>query len=262
VTGDAEQVRSPAGRVALFVPCYIDQLFPDVALATLELLEGLGVAVDFPEAQTCCGQPLSNSGFAAAARPLARRFLEVFAAYEHVVCPSGSCVAMVRHQYRRLLGASAELEASCGRVFELCEFLTDVMGLRSLAGHFPHRVGLHQSCHGLRELELAPASETALPVRDRVRDLLSDLEGISFVELRRPDECCGFGGAFSVDEEAVSAMMARDRVRDHEEGGAEVITSVDMSCLMQLDGVIRRKGSGPRVMHIAEVFAAARRGRG
>lgn len=246
-------------RVGLFVPCYIDQIFPEVAVATVELLEGLGVQVDFPEAQTCCGQMLSNPGFAAEAAPVARRFLDVFAGYETVVCPSGSCVAMVRHHYRTLLGDSAALDAMRGRVFELCEFLTDGLGLESVSGRFPFRVGLHQSCHGLRELALAPASETALAIRDRVRGLLGGVEGLSLVELQRPDECCGFGGSFSVDEEAVSAMMGRDRVRDHEAAGAEVITSVDMSCLMHLDGVIRRRGVGPRVMHIAELLAAARR---
>jgi L-lactate dehydrogenase complex protein LldE len=245
--------------VGLFVPCYVDQLFPEVGLATVELLEGFGVRVDFPEAQTCCGQMLSNTGFAAEARPVARRFLEVFAGYDRVVCPSGSCVAMVRHHYRSLLGDSAALEAMCGRVFELCEFLTDVLQIGALSGHFPFRVGLHQSCHALRELSLAPASETALAVRDRVRELLRGIEGLSLVELRRADECCGFGGSFSVDEDAVSAMMGRDRVRDHEDAGAEVITAVDMSCLMHLDGIIRRQGAGPRVLHIAELLAAARR---
>jgi len=169
---------------------------------------------------------------------------------------------MVRHQYRSLLGDSAGLDAVRARVFELCEFLTDVLRVGALPGRFPFRVGLHHGCHGLRELSLAPASETALTASDRVRELLGGIEGLSLVELRRPDECCGFGGSFSVDEEAVSAMMGRDRVRDHEDAGAEVITSIDMSCLMHLDGVIRRRGSGPRVMHVAELLVAARRGGG
>lgn len=251
---------SPGSRVALFVPCYVDQLVPEVALATVELLEGLGVAVEFPAAQTCCGQPMSNAGFADAARPLARRFVDVFAGFSHVVCPSGSCVAMVRKQYRHLLGASPAVTDLCARVFELCEFLGEVLGVETIDGDFPHRVGLHQSCHGLRELGLGQASESCAPRRDRVRELLGSLRGISLVELARRDECCGFGGTFAVDEDAVSAMMGRDRVRDHAQAGAEVITSVDASCLLHLDGVIRRAGRGPRVMHVAEVLVAARRG--
>jgi len=248
------------GPIGLFVPCYVDQLHPDVGLATLELLEGLGLEVEFPEAQTCCGQPMTNAGCRDAARPLAERFLDIFAGYEHVVCPSGSCVAMVRHHYRGLLGARAGLEPACGRVRELSEFLFDVLGLRSLPGRFPHRVGLHRGCHGLRELRLGRASELGLRNAGESHDeparvLLEGLDGIELVPLDRPDECCGFGGSFAVGEAAVSGMMGRDRVDDHVRHGAEVVASADMSCLIHLDGVIRRQGRALPVMHVAQILA-------
>lgn len=247
-------------RVGLFVPCYIDQFYPQVGLATVEVLERHGVEVDYPTAQTCCGQPMANAGSFEAARPLAERFLEIFAEYEHVVCPSGSCVAMVRHHFRDLGVSGRRLDAVAGATHELCEFLVDVLGVERAPGTFAHRVGLHQSCHGLRELRLGSGTERRVPAFSKVRSLLSGLEGISLVDLARPDECCGFGGTFAVAEEAVSCMMGRDRLEDHERGGAEIVTAVDMSCLMHLDGLIRRDGRPLRVMHVAEILAEAGRG--
>ena len=248
-------------KVALFVPCYVDQLFPEVAFATLEVLERFDVQVEFPEAQTCCGQPFSNSGLAREARPLARRYADVFAAYEYVVCPSGSCVAMVRHHHADLVGNELAASGPAARTFELCEFLWDVLGLRRVEGRFPYRVGLHASCHALRELRLGPASERPSdrateggPV-DKVRRLLASLEGISFATLERPDECCGFGGSFAVHEAAVSVEMGQSRLADHRRGGAQVLTSVDSSCLAQLEGLMRRGGQGIPVMHTAEILA-------
>src|SRR6266850_1377451 len=200
--------------VALFVPCYIDQLYPRVGLATAELLERQGVRVHFPEAQTCCGQPMANSGFFDDARQLARKMLEVFSTYEHVVCPSGSCTSMVRNHYPELLPGEPKVAALRAKTRELCEFLHDVLQVRP-RGRFDARVGL--------------------------------------------DECCGFGGTFSVSEEAVSCAMGRDRVADHERAGAEVITSADSSCLMHLDGLIRRDGKKLRVLHVAELLEEATR---
>jgi L-lactate dehydrogenase complex protein LldE len=226
-------------------------------LATVDVLERLGVQVEFPEAQTCCGQPMANVGMHEEARPLARQFLEIFAEYEYVVSPSGSCVAMVRHHYEQVLGPSSELHAVCHKTFELCEFVTDVLRLERLAGSFPHRVGLHQSCHGLRELRTASDSELVGPQFNKPRRLLESLEGIQIAQLQRPDECCGFGGLFAVSEEAVSCMMGLDRVADHEGAGTEVLTSTDMSCLMHLDGLVRRQQKRMRVMHIAEIFDEA-----
>lgn len=242
-------------RVALFVPCYVDQLQPEVGLAAASVLERYGVEVAFPAEQTCCGQPLWNAGHAAGARPLARRMAAAFAGCEHVVAPSASCVAMVRRHYAALDPEAARLAP---RVRELCEFLVDVLGVDRVAGRFPHRVGLHASCHGLRELGLGPSSERpALATPDRVRRLLASLEGIELVTLDRPDECCGFGGTFSVDEEAVSCLMGIDRLEDHERAGAEIVTSVDGSCLAHLSAVARRRGRGPRTLHVAEILARA-----
>jgi L-lactate dehydrogenase complex protein LldE len=242
--------------VALFVPCYVDQFYPAVATATLRLLERYGCEVVFPEDQTCCGQPMANAGAADAARPLAERFLQVFSPprYEYVVAPSGSCVSMVKHQYRDLLPGHPEVERVASRTFELCEFLHDVLGVRKVDGRFPRVVGLHRSCHAQRELRLASGSERRVPPFDKVKALLSTLDGIRLVEPTRTDECCGFGGTFAVTEEAVSCMMGRDRLADHEQAGAEVITGVDMSCLMHLDGLARREQRAVRIRHVAEVL--------
>jgi L-lactate dehydrogenase complex protein LldE len=244
-------------RIGLFIPCYIDQFYPHVGLATVDVLRRHGAEVEFPRGQTCCGQPMANAGCHDDARPLARRFLAVFAGYDYVVAPSGSCVAMVRHHYQELLGPSAELDAVAGRTYELCEFLTDVLGVDHLEGRFPHRVGLHQSCHGLRHLRLGSGSERVVPAHDKARQLLTSLAGIELSELARADECCGFGGVFAVTEEAVSCMMGMDRIADHERAGTEVLTATDMSCLMHMDGLIRRHRKPIRVMHVAEIFAQA-----
>ncbi len=245
-------------KVGLFIPCYVDQLYPHVGLATLRILRRLGLEVDFPREQTCCGQPMANSGCADAARPLAERFLRVFGGYERVVAPSGSCVSMVRNHYRELLGDREDLAALAGRTFELCEFLVDVARVAKVEGAFRHRVGLHQSCHGLRELRLGRSSELMAPPFNKVRLLLQQLEGIEIVELSRPDECCGFGGTFAVNEAALSSFMGRDRLADHEKAGAEIIAGVDMSCLMHLDGLARRDKRPLRVMHVAEILSEAR----
>lgn len=243
--------------VGLFIPCYVDQCYPEVGLATVKLLERLDCPVDFPEAQTCCGQPMGNAGNAEAARPLAERYLSIFERYRYVVCPSGSCTAMVRHHYRDLLPPSPLLEAVTAKTYELCEFVVDVLGVARIAGAYPHRVGLHQSCHALRELRLGSASELVVPHLDKVRGLLSSLEGIRFAELQRKDECCGFGGVFSVGEEAVSCAMGKDRLADHLLGGADVITGVDMSCLMHLQGLASRAKTPVRFAHVAEILAGA-----
>ena len=244
--------------VALFVPCYIDQLYPRVGLATAELLERQGVRVHFPEAQTCCGQPMANSGFFDDARQLARKMLDVFSPYEHVVCPSGSCTSMVRNHYPELLPGDPRVAALRAKTRELCEFLHDVLQVRP-RGRFDARVGLHQSCHALRELRMGSGSERLVPPYSKTRALLEGIEGLKLAELSRADECCGFGGTFAVSEEAVSCAMGRDRVADHERAGAEVITGADSSCLMHLDGLIRRDGKKLRVLHIAELLEEATR---
>ncbi len=243
-------------RVGLFIPCYVDQLFPDVGMATVELLERCGCDVEFPEEQTCCGQPMANTGCWDEAKPLAEKFLRLFSPYDAVVCPSGSCVAMVTHHYDEFLDGKPGFADLKAKTFELTQFLTQVVKLENLEGvSFPHRVGLHNSCHGLRELRLGRSSERMEPDFSLAKQLLSLVDGIELVDLERTDECCGFGGTFAVTEEAVSCMMGRDRIHDHEQAGAEVITAGDMSCLMHLDGLIRRDGKPLRVMHIAQILA-------
>lgn len=245
-------------RVGLFIPCYIDQFYPRVGIATLRLLEYFQAGqIEFPTAQICCGQPMANSGCVADARPAAERFVATFLPYDYVVAPSGSCVAMVRHHYHGLVADERALAAVQSKTFELCEFLTDVLQVTPPRGRFPTRVGLHHSCHGLRELRLGSCSEQATPPFSKVAPLLSALEGIEFAALERPDECCGFGGSFAVDEEAISCMMGNDRIADHLRAGAEVLTAGDMSCLMHLDGLIRRQRRPLRVLHIAELLAEA-----
>jgi len=244
------------GRVALFVPCYVDQLYPQVARATLELLERHGVDVAFPASQTCCGQPMANAGCERDALETARGFVQAFAGYDYVVAPSGSCVYHVRHHYD-VLEQTEEVRQVRGRVYELCQFLVDVLKLEDPGVAFPHRVGVHVGCHALRGLRAAQSSELGGAPDGAMRALLERVEGIELVNLDRPDECCGFGGVFSVIEEAVSARMGLDRVHDHARHGAEVITSGDVSCLMHMEGIIRRQGLPLRVLHVAEILNGA-----
>ena len=230
--------------VGLFIPCYVDQFYPQVAIATLQVLERLGCDVDYPASQTCCGQPMANAGFERESVGAMQLFRQSFARYDSIVAPSGSCVLHVREH----LGDVGQ------RTYELCEFLSDVLKVDAVAASFPHRVGLHASCHGLRGLRLGASSEVHRPAFDKVRRLLTQVEGLDLVDLDRRDECCGFGGTFAVTEEAVSVKMGRDRLRDHLAHEAEVITGTDMSCLMHLQGLIRRGRLPLRVMHVAEIL--------
>ena len=217
-----------------------------------------GVRAEFPTAQTCCGQPMANSGCMDEAKPLAKKFVDVFDGFDYVVAPSGSCVSMVRNHYDHLCDPDDQRAATVRRrTLELSEFLTQVLKVGVVTGRFAHKVGLHQSCHGLRELRLGPSSEVMSPRENSVQNLLADFDGIRFSVLSRPDECCGFGGTFAVAEEAVSCMMGDDRVNDHVNAGTEVMTAGDMSCLMHLDGIIRRRKIPMRVMHFAEIMAEA-----
>jgi L-lactate dehydrogenase complex protein LldE len=241
-------------RLAFFVPCYIDQLFPDVALAALELLEQLGDEVWVPDTVSCCGQPLINTGAVSAAAPLARGFEEMLAQTDYVICPSASCVATLRQHARRY---SLDPNGFQGRIYELTEFLAERLDVTALGLKFPYRVALHQSCHGLRDLGLGSMSEISgePPRHSPARRMLSRIEGLSLVELQRPDECCGFGGSFCIGEPEVSASMGSDRISDFQAAGAEVVTSVDMSCLMHLSGLISRQERALSVMHVAQILA-------
>lgn len=241
--------------VALFVPCYIDQFYPDVAVATLELLERLGVDVEYPAGQTCCGQPMANTGCTDQAAPVAKRLVQLFANYDAVVCPSGSCVAMIRKHYAEYFSADdPSFQHVSSQTFELCEYLHDVLQIRDLDARFPHRVSLHQSCHGLRELHLGASSESMVPREDKVRNMVQLVQDIQICELARRDECCGFGGTFAVNEAETSVSMGRDRIADHINADSDVIASADMSCLMHMQGLIRREKKAIAVMHVAQIL--------
>lgn len=240
-------------RIGLFVPCYVNQFYPNAAIATLQLLEKLGLNVSYPAKQTCCGQPMANSGFEHLTEECDENFVKNFADFDYVVAPSASCVLHVKDHLHSGTDPSAA-ERIRSNVFELVEFLTDVLKVEKLDARFPHRVGIHHSCHGLRGLHLSQMSELNAPAFSKPQQLLSMVEGLELINLDRPDECCGFGGTFCVSEVAVSVKMGRDRVADHEKNGAEFITSSDLSCLMHLEGILNRKKSNVKVVHIAEIL--------
>jgi L-lactate dehydrogenase complex protein LldE len=233
-------------RVALFVPCYIDQFYPQVAVASLELLEKLGCEVIVPKDQTCCGQPMANSGFASATEGCDTNFTNNFEGFDYIVGPSGSCVLHLKEHH-----PSEKIRNS---VFEICEFLTDVLNVKSLPAKFPHRVGLHQSCHGQRGLRLSSMSERNEKPFSKLQDLLSMVSGVEVVMPEREDECCGFGGTFCVSEQAVSVKMGQDRIKEHDANAVEYITGADTSCLMHMEGILRRQGSKVQVKHIVEIL--------
>jgi len=239
--------------VALFVPCYIDQLYPHVAIAALRVLERLGVGVAVPDGAACCGQPPANAGFEHSGERALRTFVDTFAPYERVVVLSGSCAVHVRAHAGSVGGA-----AVAERTTEFCAFLHDEVGLDAIASlrpELPRRVGVHIGCHGLRGLGLAKPTELQGAPFDKVRALLATVRGLTIADLARRDECCGFGGTFSVTEPAVSAKMGRDRLRDYDAHGAEAIVSTDVSCLMHLGGLARRAGIALPMLHVAEVLA-------
>ncbi|MEU9026756.1 (Fe-S)-binding protein [Streptomyces sp. NPDC048383] len=243
-------------RAALFVTCVNDALYPRTGIAVVRLLERLGVEVDFPAAQSCCGQPQYNTGYRRESEPLLRRTAEAFAGYEYVVTPSGSCAAMIREHYPRIGrkaaqegrgSALAELAAGLvPHVYELTEFLVDVLGVIDVGAHFPHKVTYHPSCHGLRTLGLG----------ERPRRLLAAVKGLQLVELPGAEECCGFGGTFAVKNADVSAAMGADKIRNARATGAEVLCGADNSCLAHLDGTLRRAGAPLRALHLAEILAS------
>ena len=239
--------------VGLFIPCYVDQFYPQVAIATLELLEKAGCDVSFPPRQTCCGQPMANSGYEHLAQSCNDLFLDNFSNFDYVVCPSGSCTLHVK-DHLHVNGNEDQTTNLRNRIYELTEFLTDVIRLDKTNARFPYRVGMHQSCHGQRGLHLSQMTELVDKPYSKPGKLLSTVEGINLVNLERADECCGFGGTFCVMEEAVSVKMGKDRVADHARQNVEYITGVDMSCLMHLEGILKRQKSSVKVIHIAEIL--------
>ncbi|WP_316777016.1 (Fe-S)-binding protein [Pedobacter antarcticus] len=242
-------------RIGLFVPCYVDQFYPGAAIATYQLLTKLGMDVTYPENQTCCGQPMANSGFEHLTDGCNSLFIDQFSEFDYIVSPSGSCVLHVKEHLKN----KNQPDLAIGirkKVYELVEFLVDILGVQELDASFPHKVGLHQSCHGQRGLMLSQMSELAAPFYSKPLQLLKLVKGLELVELSREDECCGFGGTFCVAEEAVSVKMGKDRLKDHLSHGATFITGSDMSCLMHMEGILKRDGSEVRVLHIAEILNA------
>lgn len=214
----------------------------------VRVLRRIGCKVDFRKEQTCCGQPAFNSGYWNDARPLARRFVGVFRNAEAVVCPSGSCATMVRVFYPELLAGtnlSEEARSLGGRVFEFSEFLIKVAGVSDVGAHFPHRVTFHDACHGLRELHIKPEP----------RELLRRVRGLELIEMPRSEECCGFGGTFATKFGMISAAMGETKAGNAESCGAEYLSSNDPSCLMHIDGILRRHNSQVRTIHLASVLA-------
>lgn len=239
-------------KVGLFIPCYIDQFYPKVAIATLQLLRKMGCEVVFPLNQTCCGQPMANSGFSNLSNGCNKNFVANFSNVDYIVSPSGSCVLHIKEH----LHDSNEAEAAFIRqhVYELTEFIVDVLKRKSIPARFPHSVGMHVSCHGQRGLHLSSMSERVAPSFSKPEILLNSINGLTLKKTVRPDECCGFGGTFCVFEEAVSVKMGKDRIREHEANEVEFITGTDISCLMHLEGILRRKGSAVKTIHIAEIL--------
>ncbi|MCW3089443.1 MAG: Fe-S oxidoreductase [Ferruginibacter sp.] len=241
--------------VALFIPCYVNQFYPNAAKATLQLLQKLGVEVVYPPKQTCCGQPMANAGFEHLSQECNELFIENFSAFDYIVAPSASCVLHVK-DHLASQKYPEQANAIRSKLYELAEFLTDVLKVEKLDASFPRKVGLHHSCHGLRGLYLSQMSELNAPPFSKPQRLLNMVKGLQQIELDRKDECCGFGGTFCVAEEAVSVKMGKDRVTDHTKNGAEFITSSDLSCLMHLEGILHRNKSTVKIIHIAEILNA------
>ncbi len=241
-------------RIALFITCLADAMFPEVGRATVTILERLGHTVEFPKAQTCCGQMHVNTGYQQQALPMVERFADVFSSYDAIVAPSGSCVGSVRHQHRMIaerFGAAdlgdrvAEVAA---KTFELSELLVDVLGVTEVGAYFPHRVTYHPTCHSLRMLQ----------VGDKPYRLLRAVEGIDLVELPDADQCCGFGGTFAIKNADTSTAMLADKMRNVVDTGAEICSAGDSSCLMHIGGGLSRIRAGAQTLHLAQILASTR----
>jgi L-lactate dehydrogenase complex protein LldE len=230
-------------KVGLFIPCYINQFYPQVAISTYRLLQKLGMDVHYPVDQTCCGQPLANSGFEKNTKDAARHFEKTFKPYDLVVSPSASCVLFVKEHHGNPI-----------QILELSEFLIKYGKISRLEATYPKKVGILQSCHGLRGLKLGTPSELVAEKRSTIIDILSKVKGLQLIELDRADDCCGFGGTFSVKEPELSIKMGNDRIQDLIKNKAEVITGTDVSCLMHLEGIVRKNKYPLEVKHFSEIL--------
>jgi L-lactate dehydrogenase complex protein LldE len=237
-------------KVSLFVTCVVDQVFPQVGIAMAEVLERIGCQIDFPRAQTCCGQPAFNSGYPDEARTIARHFLNVFRESEYIVVPSGSCTSMITHHYEEIFqGDSKRLEEThrlAERVWEFSRFLIEVAKVEDVGARYDGVVTYHDSCHALRELR----------IKNGPRRLLGNVKGLTLREMDAAEECCGFGGTFSVKFPEISGAMGRTKIDSIRKTEAGTVVSIDSSCLMQLEGVMKRAGLPIRAMHLAEVLAS------
>jgi L-lactate dehydrogenase complex protein LldE len=251
MTTPHERLSVQGKRVSLFVTCIVDMIYPHTGMSTVEILERLGVSVDFPEAQTCCGQMGFNAGYRDDAKAVAKQFIRAFADSEVIVSPSGSCVAMVRDYYPQLFRDDAEWEdralAVAARTWELSEYLVDGLGITDVGSTLPapHTAAIHDACHGLRGLGL----------KQQARTLLSHVGNLTLIDLNGADQCCGFGGLFAVKMPEVSGAMLRDKVTNITACAADLIITGDASCLTQMNGGLHRAQSGKRVVHLADVLA-------
>jgi L-lactate dehydrogenase complex protein LldE len=242
----------PRPRVALFITCLADTLFPDVGKATVAVLERLGVEVAFPRGQTCCGQAHINTGYQRDALALVRHHVEVFEPYEAVVAPSGSCVGAVRHQHAMVAETAGDPRLAdrartvASRTYDLSEYLVDVIGVTDVGATYPHTVTYHPTCHSLRMIR----------VGDKPLRLLREVRGLRLVELPDAEECCGFGGTFAVKNADTSTAMLADKMSAVLSTGAEVCISGDSSCLMHIGGGLSRLRTGVRTVHLAEILAS------
>ena len=241
-------------KIGLFIPCYVDVVYPEVGVATYKLLKHLGLDVDYPQNQTCCGQPMANAGFENQAIPLAEKFEDIFKGFDYVVSPSVSCTAFIRLNYPRLLKGKTECQTA-QKAIDVVEFLHDIVKVNHPLGTFPHKVSLHNSCHGVRELGLSSPSEKNIPKYNKIKDLLNLVEGIQIFEPERADECCGFGGMFSIEETSISEQMGIDKVQRHQKTGARFVTGPDCSCLMHMAGVAKKRGLDVEFKHVVEILA-------
>lgn len=238
-------------KVTLFIQCLVDTIFPDAGDAMVEVLKRLKVPMDYPASQTCCGQPSFNSGYFKEAKAAARRFVKIFENAERIVCPSGSCVHMVRHHYPQLfkdedMAMRLRVKEIGNRCYEFSEYLVDVLGAVNIGAVFPSKVTYHDSCHLVR----------GLGIRDQPRKLLSHVEGLQLVEMKDSDVCCGFGGTFSLNYPEISTALVDEKIDNILASGADVVTGCDVSCLMNVQGRISRRGESIQVKHIAEILAA------
>ncbi len=239
-------------RIALFITCLADAMFPDVGRATVTILERLGHTVEFPPTQTCCGQMHVNTGYQEQALPLVERFAEVFEPFDAVVAPSGSCVGSVRHQHRMIAdrfgtpALAGRVDAVAAKTYELSELLVDVLGMTDVGAYFPHRVTYHPTCHSLRMLR----------VGDKPYQLLRAVQGIDLVDLGEADQCCGFGGTFAIKNADTSTAMLADKMRHVVDTGAEICSAGDSSCLMHIGGGLSRIRAGVQTLHLAQILAS------